>query len=74
MTEIPAPEVRVTRYEVPSPSGREDDWLATHRFDLDTALNLAKEAAPKLTTNGFTVADALRFREARAAKSGGGDA
>jgi len=55
----------------PSPSNREDDWLATHRFDLDTALKLAKQAAPKLMTNGFTVADALRFREARAAKHGG---
>src|SRR6185436_1092107 len=25
----------------PSPSNREDDWKATHRFDLDTALELA---------------------------------
>lgn len=38
-------------YEM-QPSSREDDWLATHRFDLDTALALAKEAAPKLTVNG----------------------
>lgn len=43
----------------PRPSSREDDWLDTHRFDLDTALRLAKEVAPELTVNGFTVADVL---------------
>jgi hypothetical protein len=42
-----------------SPSNREDDWLEAHRFDLDTALKLAKDAAPKLAVNGYTVADAL---------------
>lgn len=47
------------------PSEREDEWLATHRFDLDTALKLAKEAAPKVTVNGFTVADALRMAQQR---------
>ena len=41
------------------PSGREDEWLAMHRFDLDTALRLAKEHAPKLTINGMTAADVL---------------
>lgn len=41
------------------PSGREDDWIAAHRFDLDTALRLAKEAAPSVTVNGLTAADAL---------------
>ena len=41
------------------PSEREDEWLAEHRFDLDTALDLAKAAAPLITVNGFTVADAL---------------
>ena len=50
------------------PSEREDDWLATHRFDLDTALQLAKEAAPKVTVNGYTVADALAMAERRAAR------
>lgn len=106
MSEIPEPEVRVTRYEVsclpegdinadpytltveyrgrglwavmdgpfaynadcvkdyePRSSSREDDWLATHRFDLDTALALAKRTAPLMTCNGHTVADALRDRE-----------
>ncbi|MDX3637798.1 hypothetical protein PV728_48020 [Streptomyces europaeiscabiei] len=47
------------------PSEREDDWLDTHRFDLDTALKLAKEQAPLVTVNGFTVTDALRMAEQR---------
>jgi hypothetical protein len=51
----------------PSPSNREDDWLATHRFDLDTALQLAQEAAPHLTVNGHTVEQVL----ARAAERRG---
>jgi hypothetical protein len=42
----------------PSPSNREDEWLATHRFDLDTALTLAREAAPAVRVNGRTAADA----------------
>ncbi|MFI8942696.1 hypothetical protein [Streptomyces syringium] len=40
---------------------RGDDWLAAHRFDLETALRLAEAAAPHVTVNGFTVADALRL-------------
>ena len=48
------------------PSEREDEWLATHRFDLDTALKLAKQAAPHITVNGYTVADALRMATKRA--------
>lgn len=50
------------------PSEREDDWLSTHRFDLDTALGLAREAAPHVRVNGFTVADALAMAERRAAR------
>jgi hypothetical protein len=46
----------------PSPSNREDDWLESHRFDLDTALRLAEDAAPKLRVNGYTVADCLALR------------
>lgn len=49
------------------PSEREDEWLAEHRFDLDTALRLAKEAAPKVTVNGITAVEALRQAVARAA-------
>ena len=42
------------------PSEREDEWIAEHRFDLDTALRLAKEAAPGVTVNGRTAAEALK--------------
>ena len=42
------------------PSEREDEWLAEHRFDLDAALRLAKEHAPKVTVNGRTAVDACR--------------
>ncbi|MET7975790.1 hypothetical protein ABZW44_22645 [Streptomyces mirabilis] len=49
------------------PSERENDWLDTHRFDLDTALKLAREQAPLVTVNGFTVADALRMAAERSA-------
>lgn len=47
------------------PSEREDEWIAAHRFDLDTALRLAKEAAPSVTVNGLTAADALARFNAR---------
>lgn len=50
----------------PIPSERTDEWKAAHRFDLDTALRLAKEAAPDLTCNRWTVADALANIEERA--------
>jgi hypothetical protein len=43
----------------PIPSSREDAWLATHRFDLDTALRLAKEQAPLVKVNGVDVEQAL---------------
>lgn len=41
------------------PSNRTDEFLAVHRFDLDTALNIARKYAPKMRINGFTVADVL---------------
>lgn len=47
------------------PSEREDEWLATHRFDLDTALALARREAPKVKVNGFAVADILAQGDAR---------
>lgn len=43
------------------PYGRGDDWLDAHRFDLDTALRLAQEAAPHVIVNGRTAADAYRL-------------
>jgi hypothetical protein len=42
------------------PSGRADEWLATHRFDLSAALRLAKKHAPLMTINGITAVEALR--------------
>ncbi|MFF4417050.1 hypothetical protein ACFYY8_31400 [Streptosporangium sp. NPDC001559] len=54
----------VKDYEL-RPSEREGDWVAKHRFDLDTALALAKKVAPLMTCNGHTVTEALADREAR---------
>lgn len=45
------------------PSSRTDEWLASHRFDLDTALRLAKDVAPGITVNGWTVEWALATGE-----------
>ncbi|MFJ7297604.1 hypothetical protein [Streptomyces collinus] len=45
---------------------RGDDWLNAHRFDLDTALKLAKEQAPLVTVNGHTVSDAIARQKRRA--------
>lgn len=42
------------------PHGRGDAWLATHRFDLDTALRLAREAAPYVDVNGTTASSAYQ--------------
>jgi hypothetical protein len=52
------------------PSSRTDRWIAGHRFDLETALRLAKKAAPLITVNGFTVADVLAQIEARSKENG----
>lgn len=47
------------------PSERTDEWLAEHRFDLETALRLAKEHAPHVTVNGLTAAGLLAWRAQR---------
>jgi hypothetical protein len=49
------------------PGEREDEWLADHRFTLETALNLAKQAAPHVTVNSQTPAEYLAWRANRAA-------
>jgi hypothetical protein len=49
------------------PSSREDDWLTTHRFPLEEALRLAKQAAPHITVNGLTPAGLIQWRLDRAA-------
>ena len=46
----------------PSPSNRTDEWKATHRFSLELALQVAREQAPHMTCNGWTVAEALAGR------------
>jgi hypothetical protein len=46
---------------------RDDEWISAHRFDLGTALNLAKTVAPTMSVNGRTVAEVL----ARSAKQNG---
>ncbi|MFJ7417947.1 hypothetical protein ACIQXD_04960 [Streptomyces uncialis] len=40
----------------PIPSERGGEWLAAHCFDLDTALRLARAAAPHVTVNGRSAA------------------
>lgn len=47
------------------PSERTAEWLAAHRFDLDTALRLAAEQVPKVRVNRWTVHDALAAVERR---------
>lgn len=42
------------------PSEREDEWLAEHRFNRATALELAQWAAPRIVVNGDTAVDAYR--------------
>ena len=49
----------------PSPSNREDEWLATHRFDIKEATRLAVEAAPHVIVNGLT---ATQVRDRHAAR------
>lgn len=43
----------------PLPSGRTDEWIATHRFGYDEALRLAHEACQHITVNFHSVADVL---------------
>jgi hypothetical protein len=43
-------------------SESDDDWLANHRYDLDTALRLAAEQAPHVKVGGMTPADLLTWR------------
>ena len=40
-----------------SPTNREDEFLATHRFGFREALDLAEKAAPDITVNGRTAAE-----------------
>lgn len=42
------------------PEKTHQQWTADHRFDHDTAIRLAKEAAKGLSYRNYTVADALK--------------
>ncbi|MYV77749.1 hypothetical protein GT352_28025 [Streptomyces sp. SID1046] len=53
------PAEPATEAEMDSFNKEQDAWLAEHRFDLETALRLAKEHAPRLMHRGHTVAAAL---------------
>jgi hypothetical protein len=53
------------------PSNREDEWLATHRFTLEAAIALAREAAPRVIVGGMTAVQA-RAREAAREREPGG--
>lgn len=44
-----------------------DAWVAEHRFDEQTALKLAREAAPHMRVNRWTAADVLRDWQQREA-------
>lgn len=43
------------------PSERKEDWLVDHRFPLEEALKLAKDAAPRVVVNGMTPAQVLEW-------------
>lgn len=45
------------------PSERTEQELAEHRFDLETALNLARNMAPRVTLNGRTAEEALAWHQ-----------
>lgn len=49
-----------------------DAWQDAHRFDMDTALNLAHELAPKMAYRQYRVADALAAHQGDAEAGHGG--
>jgi hypothetical protein len=57
----------VTDEELRAHEASRQAWLDAHRFDEETALQIARKAAPAMTCMGHTVADALRDRETREA-------
>jgi len=48
----------------PNPSSRTDEFIATHRFDRDTAIEMARKVAPTVMCNGITAAEAYADRGA----------
>ena len=55
-----------TPQEIAEDNRLRDEWLAAHRFDEKTALDLAARLAPALHYRGYTVADALAQEESDA--------
>lgn len=49
----------------PLPSSRTDAYKRTHRFPLNQALAIAREQAPLMVTNGWTVAAAIADVQSR---------
>lgn len=62
------PHEPVTDDEIESFNRGQNEWRAAHRFDEETALRLADEVAPRVTVNGYTVADILAETEATDAR------
>lgn len=48
----------------PLPSSRTDAYKRTHRFPLEQALAIAREQAPLITVNGWTVSAAIAEAQA----------
>jgi hypothetical protein len=53
--------VRHACYYLTVPGEWSPDYQQAVHADLDSALRLARQEAPKITVNGFTVADALQM-------------
>lgn len=53
------------------PSERGDDFIARTRYDLETAMAMARAAAPSVTVNGFSVEDGIRMAIARKERADG---
>lgn len=51
-------------------SERGDDWLTAHRFDLESAIELAKREAPRRRLNGRTIDEILAFVDSVRAREG----
>lgn len=49
----------------PDKESRDEEWAKTHRFDLDTALRLAREAAPHVRSNRETIAEVWAWEQAQ---------
>lgn len=52
-------------------SAVDDEWIALRTFDEETALKVAREAAPHVTVNGYSVGHFLKAAAARKVASDG---